>query len=768
MQTLPQGSWGRFLLYTVMTVVWIQAFPIVLACMAVKTYFFPSGPTFVQGLTRGLCDVELHVHRYYDTVRPFVVPNMWNARFSVGRVAMYIVGWKVVQRGFFAVLDAAFAKAYHDHPFRLPLLLPVYVAIHMTMIRFGAWVTDEYYNFILKKINGYTTAAHRQQATAAAQNASPSLSRASSKSSNSGDNRNDAPAEYASLDSVGRKPVLRSLDMALIYDDEDMDYAIPSSTGTSSTMDAESSRGDYSDISTSLPPTNMLLPPPPTKSSYYTVLTPHHAKSTEVSYGQLSPTNATDGSNAATARRNTFAPTYRSIQDNTAQDDVHFHAFAPALVTPSSCFRFDVWAFLVSQRDDMVDKALASGAGTNHKVDDDDAHQLQRDELLPVRRGALAHVSLEVPAGFELYDEPTQVLSWEGQVTSVKYQVLCTPDAALGQVLFKSTIVVGSKVMILRSYVLVGHDQVRDGGGGARELKCNLEVLPASFHEIPYDDLDIQELVGQGHFGDAYRATYQGKQVVVKTVRGSEFGDTGDQIVHEFRHEAAVLSMFGHHPNIVPFVGACTDITKPLSLVTEFLPCGNLEAQYKRGLSETQKTRILRDAASGLLNIHEGGFIHRDIAARNILVDENYRAKVCDFGLCRRVSLNCGLHIQTKSGVGPIKYMAPETLLPPHAFSYKSDSYAFGVLMWETFMETPPFADMPAAAVATHVLEGGRLDVSQPSIPQPYQELIAKCFEEDPTRRPSMAELVEILRAHDGFDPCSFSKWLFSKRSATM
>lgn len=109
--------------------------------------------------------------------------------------------------------------------------------------------------------------------------------------------------------------------------------------------------------------------------------------------------------------------------------------------------------------------------------------------------------------------------------------------------------------------------------------------------------------------------------MVVKTLRPSEFGDNADQIVAAFRHEAAVLSLFGRHPNIVPFVGACTDLSQPLSLVTEYLPFGSLEDQLsarRSPLSTEQKTRILCDAASGFLNIHEGGFIHRDIAARYV------------------------------------------------------------------------------------------------------------------------------------------------------
>ncbi|KDO34487.1 TKL protein kinase [Saprolegnia parasitica CBS 223.65] len=276
-------------------------------------------------------------------------------------------------------------------------------------------------------------------------------------------------------------------------------------------------------------------------------------------------------------------------------------------------------------------------------------------------------------------------------------------------------------------------------------LVSELEVVPETFHEIAYGDLTLKEAVGHGHFGDAHRASYLGQDVVVKTLRPTEFGDNADQIVAAFRHEAAVLSLFGRHPNIVPFVGACTDLSHPLSLVTEYLPFGSLEDQFgarRSPLSTDQKTRILCDAASGFLNMHEGGFIHRDIAARNCLVDDQLRARVCDFGLCRRVHSYGGGHFA--EGAMPLKYLAPESLTPPHSFSFRSDSYSFGVLIWETFTESRPFPTMTSAEAAAYVLEGHRLELGE-TIPTPYQSLIARCLQDDPAKRPSMATIVQEL-----------------------
>ncbi|CAK4687415.1 unnamed protein product [Aphanomyces euteiches] len=451
-------------------------------------------------------------------------------------------------------------------------------------------------------------------------------------------------------------------------------------------------------------------------------------------YGMLSPLSSPK------TRDFDIAPTYRALDAPVKEDNVHFLAFAPPTVCHGMTFQFDIWAFLVNQRQEMLEQATSANPS---------GRLLSREMLLQIRRGALIHVQLEIPSGFALKSEPTQALEWQGDVSSVTYDVQCTKKPSIGQVLFKATIVVGSSVLLLRSYLFVAANVDKDSLS-VQELTCELEALPKTFNEIPFNSLQLGDMVGRGNYGDAFLATYQGKEVVVKTIRGDALGDSGDQIVQEFRHEAAVLNMFGHHPHIVPFVGASTDISQPLSLITEYLPHGTIETQYGKRLSYKEKGRILGDVAAGLLNMHEGGFIHRDIAARNCLVDQNLRAKVCDFGLCRRVNAYSGSHFDMS--VGPLKYMAPESLQPPHAFSYKSDAFSFGVLMWETFIEAKPFASLSAPEAAIRVLEGGRLDNTHPDIPKAYQDLIASCFKEDPTLRPTMAELFDTCRRIQAVD----------------
>ncbi|KAE9100954.1 hypothetical protein PF010_g14620 [Phytophthora fragariae] len=400
--------------------------------------------------------------------------------------------------------------------------------------------------------------------------------------------------------------------------------------------------------------------------------------------------------------------------------------------------RFTVWAFLLNQRAEMQELA---------RSDHPDSRKLSLETKLDVRRGALVHVTLEVPNGFQVLNGATQGFAWEGEISNVDYDVVCTEGAAFGRVLFKARITVGSSVAVLNSFVLVGSRTMDPSELEADVLEGWMDVMEQTYREIPFRSLEMKELVGQGYFGDAYRATLDGQDVVVKTIRASEFGETTSQIVREFQHEAAMLNMFGHHPCIVPFVGASTDTKFPLALVTQYLPYGSLEDNLRVPNSSTltldERTGMLKDAAAGLLNIHEGGFIHRDLAARNCLVDQGNHVRICDFGLCRRVkSETAGMLM--KDAVGPVKYMAPESLQPPHAFSYDSDVYMFGVLMWETYTNSSPFASLTSVEAMMHVLRGERLPVPR-ELPASLQRLMQNCFHDSPAERPSMQEVLMAL-----------------------
>ncbi|OQR81200.1 protein kinase [Achlya hypogyna] len=465
------------------------------------------------------------------------------------------------------------------------------------------------------------------------------------------------------------------------------------------------------------------------------------ATSAAAAYDRLSPPFAARAYDALSPPRAAARGVYRALPP-ASPDEVHFSAYGPVCVG-SRPFALDIWAFLAQQRDDVRAAAIeASGA-----------RALSREALVPaVAQGALVHVTLdELPSGFALTsDTATHTFVWTGAMERVSF-VLRAMSPQAGHCLFKATIVVGHRVSTLRMYVLA-HPSHGDDEGVPQLLESTWETLAGdSYHEIAYADLEMHELIGAGAGGDVYRAKYKGDDVVVKRVRASEFGSSGDDVVSAFRHEAAVLDTFGRHPRVVPFVGACSDPAFPLSLVTAFVPHGSLEASRKR-LSPLQKDLILADIASAAATIHGAGFVHRDLAARNCLVDASDRGLLADFGLCRRVGQLGGAYVH--DGSGPLKYMAPEALTPPYTFTPRSDAFAFGVLLWETLADESPFASLSPVQAAVRVLEGGRLPMLE--LNPRHQALLQACFQEDPMLRPSMEDIYVALMQRDDAPPAAF------------
>ncbi|RHY29904.1 hypothetical protein DYB32_004763 [Aphanomyces invadans] len=341
------------------------------------------------------------------------------------------------------------------------------------------------------------------------------------------------------------------------------------------------------------------------------------------SYAVLSPSPVSPGQMDHDALM-TRTPVSRALPESGShsaipREPAHFAMYGPPVIRGTRPFSLHLWAFAATQRADMHAMALES---TGHR-------SLSRETMLDnVRHGTLVHATLDVPCGFDLLHPFSASLSmvWTGELHRLTYRLQRHVGSAdTGHVLFKVTLVVGAVVRTLRSYVLVhgvtapdavSADDV-DDGDVVQPLECVMEVLPDSFREIPYSALDIQEWIGSGAGGDAYRAMFNGQEVVVKTIRASEYGTSGDAIQAAFQHEAAVLNRFGHHPHMVPFVGACSDLSYPLSIVTAYMPHGSLESHLMPGASSLlDKNLLLADIAAAACTIHDSGFVHRDLAAR--------------------------------------------------------------------------------------------------------------------------------------------------------
>ncbi|KAM0960982.1 hypothetical protein ACFX13_020736 [Malus domestica] len=208
--------------------------------------------------------------------------------------------------------------------------------------------------------------------------------------------------------------------------------------------------------------------------------------------------------------------------------------------------------------------------------------------------------------------------------------------------------------------------------------------------ELSLDDLlqstnnfDQANIVGCGGFGLVYKASLpDGKKVAIKRLSG----DCG-QMDREFCAEVETLSR-AQHPNLVPLQGYCTYKSDRL-LIYSYMENGSLDYWLHEkidgptSLDWNVRLKIAQGAARGLAYLHqscEPHILHRDIKSSNILLDENFKAHLADFGLARLIH-PYATHVTTDL-VGTLGYIPPEYSQASVA-TYKGDVYSFGVVLLE-------------------------------------------------------------------------------------
>jgi hypothetical protein len=180
-------------------------------------------------------------------------------------------------------------------------------------------------------------------------------------------------------------------------------------------------------------------------------------------------------------------------------------------------------------------------------------------------------------------------------------------------------------------------------------------------------------------------------------------------------------------------------------IIVEFASGGSLYTLLHNDSKMTNEDKIhyCKGIASGMGHLHAENIIHRDLAARNILLDGGNNPKVSDFGLSRRAFGE--IENQTKSDVGPLKWMAPEAI-KDRVYSQRSDVWSYGVLCWEIVAREDPYPDMDALQVASRVVFNG-LRLQYPyDTPEVLKDIMTWCFQTDPSQRPNFKQVSARFR----------------------
>lgn len=263
--------------------------------------------------------------------------------------------------------------------------------------------------------------------------------------------------------------------------------------------------------------------------------------------------------------------------------------------------------------------------------------------------------------------------------------------------------------------------------------------------DIPFDDLEIMEKIGDGRFGTVHRAQWHGA-VAVKLLKEDYLDNEA------FILEVATFKKT-RHENVVLFMGACI---KPQAIVTSLCKGNTLythihQRRDKFNLNKT--TMVAQQISQGMGYLHARDIVHKDLKTKNIFL-ENGKVIITDFGLFSATKLQ----YDDKQGLGIpsgwLCYLAPELMqvLQPcrpdkdnMPFSKASDIYAFGTVWYELLCGEFPFKSQAPEAIIFQVGRGMKQTLANLQASRDVKDILMTCWAFEPGNRPDFAKLLVLL-----------------------
>uniref|UniRef100_A0A668SJF2 non-specific serine/threonine protein kinase n=1 Tax=Oreochromis aureus TaxID=47969 RepID=A0A668SJF2_OREAU len=270
--------------------------------------------------------------------------------------------------------------------------------------------------------------------------------------------------------------------------------------------------------------------------------------------------------------------------------------------------------------------------------------------------------------------------------------------------------------------------------------------------DIPFEQLEIGEMIGKGRFGKVFHGRWHG-EVAIRLIDIER--DNEDQL-KAFKREVMAYRNT-RHENVVLFMGAC--MSPPhLAIITSFCKGRTLYSVVRdaKVVLDVNKTRqIAQEMVKGMGYLHAKGILHKDMKSKNVFYD-NGKVVITDFGLFTISGvLQAGSRREDKLRIpnGWLCHLAPEIIqqLSPETeedklpFSKQSDVFAFGTIWYELHAREWPYKSQPAEVIIWQIGSGMKPNLAQTGMGKEILDILLLCWAYKPEERPSFSKLVDLL-----------------------
>ncbi|XP_020909592.1 kinase suppressor of Ras 1 isoform X2 [Exaiptasia diaphana] len=270
---------------------------------------------------------------------------------------------------------------------------------------------------------------------------------------------------------------------------------------------------------------------------------------------------------------------------------------------------------------------------------------------------------------------------------------------------------------------------------------------------IPFDELEIYEMLGYGRFGKVHRGKWHG-EVAIKMI---EIDNPTEEQLNAFKFQVTTFRKT-RHDNTVLFMGACMDPPK-LAIVTSLCRGHSLYTHVhikKDNFPLAKIAQITTQIAQGMGYLNARGIVHTDLRSKNVFLELNSKVVITDFGLYSVAGL-------TVKSVRPnylmiprgwLYYLAPEIMRSltttqdapeSNTFTTKSDVFAFGTVWYEMCAGAWPWKKQHPETIIYQVGQGCKQPLNKLDLPTEVKEAIILCWAFQPNSRPSFSALLKLI-----------------------